>query len=188
MGSEMCIRDRLVRHARVPLTAWGLVENCNRLFYCSPVRDDTLDCSIQRTLDIIGDRWTLLILRDLFRGVRRFSKIQADLGIAKNLLADRLSALVEAEIVEKVAYQERPLRHEYRLTAKGRALSPALVALMRWGDIWCSGGLAPTELIHDRCGTRVELQPWCTTCNEPVDPLGIGSRPGPGRNREDVDV
>jgi DNA-binding HxlR family transcriptional regulator len=165
-----------------------LVENCNRLFYCSPVRDDTLDCSIQRTLDIIGDRWTLLILRDLFRGVRRFSKIQADLGIAKNLLADRLSALVEAEIVEKVAYQERPLRHEYRLTAKGRALSPALVALMRWGDIWCSGGLAPTELVHDRCGTRVELQPWCTTCNEPVDPLGIGSRPGPGRNREDVDV
>ena len=119
------------------------------------MRDDTLDCSIQRTLDIIGDRWTLLILRDLFRGVRRFSKIQADLGIAKNLLADRLSALVEAEIVEKVAYQERPLRHEYRLTAKGRALSPALVALMRWGDIWCSGGLAPTELIHDRCGTRV---------------------------------
>ena len=62
--------------------------------------------------------------------------------------------------MEKVAYQERPLRHEYRLTAKGGP-SPALVALMRWGDIWCSGGLAPTELVHDRCGTRVELQPWC---------------------------
>ena len=140
-----------------------------------------LDCSIQRTLDVIGDRWTLLIVRDLFRGVRRFSRIQEDLGIAKNLLADRLTALVDADIVEKVVYQERPVRHEYRLTAKGRALSPALVALMRWGDEWYSGGRAPTELVHDACGTRLELQPWCTNCNEPVDPLSISSRPGPGR-------
>lgn len=139
------------------------------------------DCSIQRTLDIIGDRWTLLILRDLFRGVRRFSLIQADLGIAKNLLADRLVALVDAEIVDKVPYQQRPLRHEYRLTAKGRALSPALMALMRWGDEWCGDGRAPTELIHAACDTRLELQSWCTTCNEPVAPLQIASRPGPGR-------
>ena len=140
------------------------------------------DCSIQRTLDLIGDRWTLLIVRDLFRGVRRFSRIQTDLGIAKNLLTDRLGALVEAEIVEKTPYQERPVRYEYRLTAKGRALSPALVALMRWGDQWCSGGQAPTELVHDHCGTRIELQPWCTTCNVSVAPTDIASRPGPGRN------
>lgn len=140
------------------------------------------DCSIQRTLDVIGDRWTLLIVRDLFRGVRRFSRIQEDLGIAKNLLTDRLGALVEAEIVEKTPYQERPLRYEYRLTAKGRALSPALVALMRWGDEWCSGGQAPIELVHDECGTRIELQPWCTSCNVPVSPTDIASRPGPGRD------
>ena len=140
------------------------------------------DCSIQRTLDVIGDRWTLLILRDLFRGVRRFSRIQEDLGIAKNLLTDRLGALVEAEIVEKTPHQERPVRYEYRLTAKGRALSPALVALMRWGDDWYSGGQAPTELVHDECGTRIELQPWCTTCNVPVAPTDIASRPGPGRH------
>ena len=145
------------------------------------------DCSIQRTLDVIGDRWTLLIIRDLFRGVRRFSMIQTDLGIAKNLLTDRLSALVDAEVVEKVPYQDRPVRYEYRLTAKGRALSPALVALMRWGDQWVGDGLAPTELVHDVCGTRLELQPWCTTCNEPVGPVQIASRPGPGR-RSDMEV
>ena len=139
------------------------------------------DCSIQRTLDVIGDRWTLLIVRDLFRGVRRFSRIQTDLGIAKNLLTDWLSALVEAGVVEKVPYQDRPVRYEYRLTQKGRALSPALVALMRWGDQWVGDGLAPTELVHDECGTRLELQPWCTTCNEPVSPVQIASRPGPGR-------
>ncbi|MEM9203160.1 MAG: helix-turn-helix domain-containing protein [Actinomycetota bacterium] len=143
--------------------------------------EPTIDCSIQRTLDVIGDRWTLLILRDLFRGVRRFSRIQTDLGIAKNLLTDRLAGLVDAGVVEKVPYQDRPLRFEYRLTAKGRALSPALVALMRWGDHWMADGLAPTELVHDTCGTRVELQLWCTSCNVPVDPVQISSRPGPGR-------
>lgn len=148
------------------------------------------DCSIQRTLDLIGDRWTLLILRDVFRGVRRFSRIQHDLGIAKNLLTDRLAALVDAGIVERVPYQDRPLRHEYRLTEKGRALSPALLALMRWGDAWCSADGAPTELVHDECDTRLELQPWCTTCNSPVAPTQIASRPGPGRptHEEPADV
>ena len=141
----------------------------------------TASCSIQRTLDVIGDRWTLLILRDIFRGVRRFSRIRDDLGIAKNLLTDRLATLVETGVVEKVPYQERPVRHEYRLTDKGRALSPALVALMRWGDVWCFDTGAPTELVHHDCGTRVELQPWCTHCNGPIPPARISSRPGPGR-------
>lgn len=146
-----------------------------------PAQDSpTADCSIQRTLDLIGDRWTLLILRDIFRGVRRFSQIQSDLGIAKNLLADRLNSLVDAEIVTKAPYQDRPIRHEYVLTAKGRALSPALLALMRWGDDWCLAGEAPTELYHEACATRVELQPWCTCCNEPVPPSSIRSRPGLG--------
>ncbi len=135
-------------------------------------------CSIQRTLDVIGDRWSLLILRDLFRGVRRFSLIQNDLGIAKNLLADRLAALVKADIVTKVPYQERPIRYEYCLTEKGRSLSPALMALMRWGDQWYSDNGAPTELVHEVCGTRLELQSWCTSCNAGVDPRSISSRPG----------
>jgi DNA-binding HxlR family transcriptional regulator len=88
------------------------------------------DCSIAATLGFVGDRWSLLILRDAFRGVRRFADLRDDLGIARNILADRLDKLVDAEILERVPYQERPLRHEYRLTAKGRDLCPTLVALM----------------------------------------------------------
>ena len=83
---------------------------------------------------MIGDRWSLLILRDAFRGVRRFDELAADLGIARNLLADRLQKLVDHGILVKQPYQQRPVRYEYRLSAKGVDLSPALVALMRWGD------------------------------------------------------
>ncbi len=133
------------------------------------------DCSIQRTLDAIGDRWTLLIMRDLFRGVRRFSLIQSDLGIARNLLTARLGSLIDEGVVKKVQYQSRPVRHEYHLTSKGRALSTALVALMRWGDEYYSVTGPPVELVHDACRTRLELQPWCTTCNAPVDPTHIRS-------------
>jgi len=139
---------------------------------------DAAACSIQRTLDLIGDRWTLLILRDVFRGVRRFSHLHNDLGIARNLLSDRLQALVAAEILCRVPYQSRPLRHEYQLTPKGRDLSTALVALMHWGDHWCHDGEAPTELVHADCHTQVQLQPWCRTCSRAVPPSGIRSRPG----------
>ncbi len=136
-------------------------------------------CSIQRTLEVIGDRWILLILRDVFRGVRRFSRIHSDLGIAKNLLSDRLNALVDADIVTRVPYQHRPLRHEYQLTDKGRDLSAALVALMHWGDTWCHHGDAPTVLLHADCGTEVQLHPWCTTCDRAVPATAIRSQPGP---------
>ncbi len=142
------------------------------------------NCSIQATLDLVGDRWTLLILRDIFRGVHRFSQIAADLGIAKNLLADRLGKLVDHGILHKVPYQERPLRHEYRLTAKGIDLSPALVALMGWGDRWAAAGEPPTVLIHDACGTALEQVLLCPTCDETVRPTHIRSRPGPGRSED----
>jgi len=139
-------------------------------------------CSIQRTLDVIGDRWTLLILRDLFRGVRRFSRIQVDLGIARNLLAARLGSLIDEGVVKRVPYQDRPVRHEYHLTAKGRALSPSLMALMHWGDeYYCDAG-PPVELVHDVCETRLELQSWCVKCNSPVGPTHIRSAPGHGSN------
>jgi len=137
-------------------------------------------CSIQATLDLVGDRWTLLILRDIFRGVHRFSQIAADLGIAKNLLADRLGKLVDHGILHKVPYQERPLRHEYRLTPKGMDLSPALVALMGWGDRWTSDGEPPTVLIHDACGSDLEQVLLCPSCDETVQPSHIRSRPGSG--------
>lgn len=144
-------------------------------------------CSIQQTLDVIGDRWTLLVLRDVFRGIRRFSRIQADLGIARNLLADRLQSLVDAGILEKVPYQDRPLRHEYRLTAKGRDLSPALIALMQWGDRWFNQRRPPTVLVHDACGTPLEQVLRCPACDTAVTPAHIRSRPGPGRHRRPAD-
>lgn len=139
------------------------------------------DCSIEATLDLVGDRWTLLILRDIFRGTNRFSALRDDLGIARNLLSDRLVRLVEHGILHKVPYQDRPVRHEYRLTPKGRDLSPALVALMAWGDQWAADGQPPTLLVHQSCGTPLEQVLLCPACDHNVAPSEIRSRPGPGR-------
>lgn len=142
------------------------------------VERGTPACSIAATLEVIGDRWTLLILRDVFRGVRRFGQLQADLGIAKNILSDRLTRLVEHGVLEPVPYQQRPLRHEYRLTAKGADLSPALVAIMHWGDRWYADQ-PPTVLVHADCGTPLENVTRCPRCGEQIAPTHIASRPGP---------
>jgi DNA-binding HxlR family transcriptional regulator len=138
---------------------------------------ESAECSIAATVDIIGDRWSLLILRDAFRGIRRFDEFQQDLGIARNLLTDRLTKLVENGIFDKVVYQERPVRYEYRLTPKGIELSPPLVALMKWGDTWMSGESGPpVVLVHNSCGTSVEQIFHCETCNQAVTPLQLRSR------------
>lgn len=135
------------------------------------------DCSIEATVSIIGDKWTLLILRDAFRGIRRFDDLQRDLGIARNLLTDRLTRLVEHGVLEKVPYQEKPVRYEYRLTHKGIELSPPLVALMHWGDRWVVGdGQPPVVLVHDVCGTPVRQEFVCDTCASEVTPLQLRSR------------
>ncbi len=138
-------------------------------------------CSIAATLDVIGDRWTVLILRDIFRGVHRFSDLLESLGIARNLLSHRLVRLVDAGVLDKVPYQDRPPRFDYRLTDKGRDLSPSLIALMGWGDRWMAGGQPPTVLVHDRCGTPLAQRVECPTCREEITPTHIRSRPGPGR-------
>jgi DNA-binding HxlR family transcriptional regulator len=91
-------------------------------------------CGVARSLEIVGERWTLLIVRDAFLGMRRFEEFQEDLGIARNVLTDRLNRLVDEDIFERVLYSERPERYEYRLTRKGRDLSLALTALRQWGD------------------------------------------------------
>ncbi len=148
------------------------------------ISTSTSGCSIQQTLDVIGDRWMLLIIRNLFRGARRFSELEEDLGIAKNLLTVRLNKLVSADIVERVPYQDRPVRHEYLLTQKGRDLSPSLVALMKWGDRWCNDGSAPTVLVHSDCGTPLMQVTHCPTCDDALDPGQIRSRPGPGAREE----
>ena len=149
-----------------------------------PDAPPTEGCSIAATLAAVGDRWTLLILRDLFRGVRRFERLHRDLGIARNLLTDRLKKLVDMGIVLRVPYQDRPVRNEYRLTAKGIDLSPALVALMGWGDRWYAADGPPTVLVHDACGTPLDQAVSCPHCHEAVGPTHIRSRPGPGSTVE----
>ncbi|HET9690209.1 MAG TPA: helix-turn-helix domain-containing protein [Acidimicrobiales bacterium] len=133
--------------------------------------------SVARTLDVIGDRWTMLLLREIFRGVRRFEELRASLGVARPVLSGRLRRLVDAGVVERVLYQERPPRYEYRLTPMGVEVSPALVALMRWGDRWLAGGNAATLLVHRACGTELDQAFWCPTCATTFGPLAISSRP-----------
>jgi DNA-binding HxlR family transcriptional regulator len=122
-------------------------------------------CSIARTLDVAGEWWTPLILRDVAYGVQRFSAIQEDLGISANVLADRLDTLVAEGILRRSVYQQRPERHEYRLTDKGADLIPALLALMQWGDRWAwPGGRGPVRVVHDECGHDVRVEVRCSHC------------------------
>jgi len=122
-------------------------------------------CSIARTLDVAGEWWTPLILRDVAYGVQRFAAIQEDLGISANVLADRLDTLVAESILQRSVYQQRPERHEYRLTDKGADLIPALLALMQWGDRWAwPGGRGPVRVSHDECGHDVRVEVRCPHC------------------------
>src|SRR3712207_798319 len=120
-------------------------------------------CSVARALEVVGERWTILILRDAFLGVRRFDDFQRSLGVARNVLNNRLQRLVEAGILERRRYQERPARHEYRLTGMGRELWPAIVALMHWGDRHLAGDRGvPLFVEHRGCGGAVDDRGCCT--------------------------
>ena len=133
-----------------------------------------LECSVARSLSVVGDRWTLLILRDCFLGARRFEQFQASLGVSPHLLSTRLGKLVEHGILERSLYQERPTRHEYRLTAKGRDFHPVILSLLRWGDRWMAGDAGPpVNLIHRRCGHRTTPTLSCSECGEPLDPREV---------------
>src|ERR1700684_1426827 len=126
-------------------------------------------CSIARTLDIVGEWWTPLILRDVAYGIRRFGEIQADLGISANILTDRLEALRGQGVLDARTYQERPLRQEYHLTEKGAGLIPALLALMEWGDRWTwPDGKGPVRVIHEECGHEVRVEIGCPHCEREV--------------------
>jgi DNA-binding HxlR family transcriptional regulator len=141
---------------------------------------DDQTCSIARTLEVVGERWTLLLLRDAFLGVRRFDEFQADLGIARNVLADRLGKLVEAGVLERRPYSERPLRHEYRLTEKGRDLWPVLFDLARWGDRHDAPDGPPVLFVHRGCGGRVDDHRLCERCGAPLEARDVQAEPGPG--------
>lgn len=122
-----------------------------------------LDCVVAGTIDTIGDRWTLLIIRDVFMGVRRFDDFQSDLQISRNVLTDRLQKLVAADILKTVPYQDNPPRHEYRLTNKGRDLLDVLLAVWRFGDKWEHAD-ADRRMIHIECGQETHMIPACVHC------------------------
>lgn len=117
-------------------------------------------CSMARSLAILGDRWTLLILRNCFLGMRRFDEFQASLGVTRQVLADRLSRLVEAGALKKVPYQERPPRYEYRLTEMGHDLHPVLLALANWGDRWLDEGRGARWSMCTRPVATSSGRPW----------------------------
>lgn len=138
-------------------------------------------CSVARTLEVVGERWTMLVLRNVFLGLRRFDEIQSNLGIARNVLASRLDRLVEQGILEKVPYQERPVRHEYRLTEKGLDLWPVLISLLQWGDEHApSPNGPPVVLRHRGCGGAVTSHRTCATCGQLLQPRDVEASAGPG--------
>jgi len=139
-------------------------------------------CSVQSTLEIVGERWTLLVLRDAFSGRRRFDDFQRSLGCARNILSDRLATLVDHGLLRREPYREpgqRP-RYEYRLTEKGMELFPVLVAIMRWGDRWAADDGAPVVVRHRDCDAPVEAVLRCEHGHEALTARETYGTPGPG--------
>lgn len=127
-------------------------------------------CSLARTLAIIGDRWTLLIIRDCFLGVRRFEGFEASLQITRHVLSDRLRKLVEAGVLARVPYQERPKREEYRLTEMGLDLYPVVLTMLQWGDKHLADEDGPPiQRVHKTCGQVTTGELVCSACGDPLE-------------------
>ncbi len=140
----------------------------------------TQNCSIARTLELVGERWTFLVLRDVFLEVRRFDALQRHLGVARNVLAARLERLVGEGILTKVLYSEHPPRYEYRLTDKGLDLWPVIVELLHWGDRHAAPQGPPIVIRHRGCGGELGERRICTRCGEPLGVRDVRAEPGPG--------
>lgn len=141
-----------------------------------------MNCSVAQCLEVVGEWWSLLIVRDAFFGVRRFDDFQARLGISRNILNQRLTKLVDDGVLERVPYQDNPPRHEYRVTEKGRDLWLVLAAMRQWGDKWepLDAGRA-SYLVHRRgCGQEMTVVPTCSECGAVVDRDDLRLLPGPG--------
>jgi DNA-binding HxlR family transcriptional regulator len=148
---------------------------------------EDVTCSVAQCLDVVGEWWSLLIVRDAFLGVTRFDDFQARLGISRNILTQRLNRLVEGGILKRVPYSDHPPRSEYRLTGKGRDLWPVVTAMRQWGDRWAAPGGPPVETRHTGCGHIAMAVPTCSHCGEPLDARSVIALPGPGASAGDFD-
>jgi DNA-binding HxlR family transcriptional regulator len=138
-------------------------------------------CSIARTLDAVGEPWTPLIVRDVFVGIGRFDELHRDLGISRKVLAERLQALIEREILVRKAYSQRPPRYEYVLTPKGLEICEVIFAMIAWGDRWTAGEAGPPALLrHTVCGEVAHAVVTCSSCGERLAAADVRPEPGPG--------
>ena len=145
------------------------------------IRDFPRDaCSVASTLEVIGERWTMHVLREAFLGVRRFEDFRRNIGVARNILTDRLNMLVAEGILRRELYSEHPPRHEYRLTRKGVDLSGILLELMKWGNRWAPNPDGPAVVLrHKGCGSVIEPTHACPECGDPVQAWDLQALPGP---------
>lgn len=141
------------------------------------------DCNIARTLDLVGERWTLLVMREVLLGVNRFDQIAKNTGAPRNILTSRLTALVEAGLLTRRPYSDRPPRSEYVLTEAGADLNPVLQTVMRWGDTHLPTGQPPPTVLEHACGERFAPQVTCACCGEPAPPETLTALRLGGRDR-----
>jgi DNA-binding HxlR family transcriptional regulator len=147
-----------------------------------------MHCSVAQCLDVVGEWWSMLIVRDTFMGVSRFDDFQERLGISRNILNQRLQGLVEVGILRKIPYSEHPPRYDYRLTDKGRDLWPVLTAMRQWGDKHAAPQGPPVQLVHKACGEIAEAALTCSVCGEPMGLRDVRAVAGPGAVEQLVDV
>ncbi|MEH6401944.1 MAG: helix-turn-helix domain-containing protein [Sneathiella sp.] len=143
------------------------------------------NCSIARSLSVLGDRWTLMVLRDCFVGIKRFDEFLAGLQLSRTVLTDRLNKLVEHNVLEKVPYQTRPTRYNYKLTSKGLALQPLILTMAEWGDTYYSeNGEPPVIRTHHTCEKNFKSIMACSECGEPVTARNVSAYINPNCERE----
>ena len=139
-----------------------------------------MHCSVAQCLEVVGEWWSMLIIRDAFLGVTRFDDFQERLGIARNILNQRLTRLVEEGVLDKVAYSDHPPRYDYRLTAKGRDLWPVLTSMRQWGDKYAAPDGPPLKVTHKKCGKTSQAIMTCSACGETLTARDVRAIPGPG--------
>jgi DNA-binding HxlR family transcriptional regulator len=143
-----------------------------------------MHCSVAQCLEVVGEWWSMLIIRDAFLGVTRFDQFQQRLGISRNILHQRLARLVEQGVLEKVPYSEHPPRYDYRLTGKGQDLWPVLTAMRQWGDAYAAPDGPPLQLVHKACGKVSRAVMTCSACGQHLSVRDVRAVSGPGDHDE----